>query len=753
MNQGGEELEAFVTGNAENLVNALVPFWCLTDPDGCILSFSNQFSSTIPALHIGSQIDNVFRVEHAGVMKALPDSNQPVELIVLEDVLSKNTFKCTKVQGSKGNIFLACALTSTDTQNRSGYELKENENPLLDATATCSALVNATNERIEKEPRTPKDSKTRNLLQLQKEKMFYQRILSEIPVDIAVFDKQHKYLFVNKAGIKSKQLRELIIGLDDFEYAERLGRSTAKAEERRKKFEYVVNNVKDVGWVQEHISDDGLRKSVLRRMIPITNESGELDFVLGYGLDVTELRAKEEQIESMSRFPLENPHVVIRCGLDGEILFANNAAEQSSLISKETGDQSLGRDLKSMLESVDDKGTSLNKVLYVDSQVFSATAIKVVGQNYVNIYAVDITSSKREIEAREQELVKARENLVRLNKMLEKRAEKSEETLRVAESELVAGEKLAVLGRLAAGVAHEMNTPLGAINSSADNLSNILRSMFKEGLKNADHSTIMEACKLADDFTAHDTLTSRQERAERKLLTETLQNTYGLTESTANEHASELVECGILSSDTEILDHVYGAKNVEIALSITTTIMKIRKSVSTIEVASQKAANVIRALKSYVRNDNVHSATVFDVRRSINDILLLFSNQLKKGVELHVEMDEQLLLQGNESELSKVWSNLIANALYAMNYSGNLWIKGRTDSLSVILEFINDGPTIPEDVMARLFEPFYTTKPIGEGSGMGLSIVFNIIASMNGSIEAESKERTTFTITLPKTSR
>ncbi len=357
------------------------------------------------------------------------------------------------------------------------------------------------------------------------------------------------------------------------------------------------------------------------------------------------------------------------------------------------------------------------------------------------------------ITSKNQELEQAREDLVKLNTTLEEKAAVTEENLKVAQTELLEGEKLAVLGKLAAGVAHEMNTPLGAINSSADNLSNILRSMFKEGLKNADHTTIMEACKLADDFTAHDTLTSRQERAERKLLTETLQNTYGLTGSTANEHASELVECGILSSDTEILDHVYGAENAEIALSITTTIMKIRKSVSTIEVASQKAANVIRALKSYVRNDNVHSATVFDVRRSINDILLLFSNQLKKGVELHVEMDEQLLLQANESELSKVWSNLIANALYAMNYSGNLWIKGRTDSLNVILEFINDGPTIPEDVMARLFEPFYTTKPIGEGSGMGLSIVFNIIASMNGSIEAESKERTTFTITLPKASR
>ena len=357
----------------------------------------------------------------------------------------------------------------------------------------------------------------------------------------------------------------------------------------------------------------------------------------------------------------------------------------------------------------------------------------------------------------QEELIETQQKLKQLNASLEDKVKERTRELRnalselkFAQQEIVQQEKLAVLGKLAAGVAHEMNTPLGAINSSADNLSNILRSMFKEGMKNADHTTIMEACKLADDFTAHDTLTSRQERAERKLLTETLQNTYGLTESTANEHASELVECGILSSDTEILDHVYGAENAEIALSITTTIMKIRKSVSTIEVASQKAANVIRALKSYVRNDNVHSATVFDVRRSINDILLLFSNQLKKGVELHVEMDEQLLLQGNESELSKVWSNLIANALYAMDYSGNLWIKGRTDSLNVILEFINDGPRIPEDVMARLFEPFYTTKPIGEGSGMGLSIVFNIIASMNGSIEAESKEKTTFTITLPK---
>lgn len=352
------------------------------------------------------------------------------------------------------------------------------------------------------------------------------------------------------------------------------------------------------------------------------------------------------------------------------------------------------------------------------------------------------------ISSKNKELEQARKDLVYLNTRLEEKAAKTEETLNQAKSELLEGEKLAMLGRLAAGVAHEMNTPLGAITSSADNLSSILRAMFKEGFENTDHSIIAEACKLADEFTAHDTLTSRQERAERKLLSEYLETQYGIPDSAT--HAAALVECGVLSSDKDIIEHIYLSEDVEKALQATITIMRIRKSVSTIEVAAQKAANVVRALKSYVRNDSVLSTAVFDVRRSIQDVLLLFSNQMKKGIELHMDLKQKMMVQGNESELSKVWSNLIANALYAMEYSGNLWIEGTTDSTYITLRFTNDGPRIPEEVKARLFEPFYTTKPIGEGSGMGLSIVMNIVASLNGSLEVESDERTTFTVTLPK---
>lgn len=354
-----------------------------------------------------------------------------------------------------------------------------------------------------------------------------------------------------------------------------------------------------------------------------------------------------------------------------------------------------------------------------------------------------------DMSEKNKQLEMAREDLLMLNNRLEEKAEKSKESLRSAQSELLAGEKLALLGRLSAGIAHEMNTPLGAITASVDNVSEILKKLFKEGLKNADHSTVMAACGIADEFTAHDTLTSREEREEIKRLTQLLSTVYQVGENAAS-HARKLVECGVISSDTDVLQHIYTSENVESALEMTTIIMKVRKSISTIEIAAQKAANVVKALKSYVHTNKTSDATIFNVNRSINDMLLLFSNQLKKGVELHLDMEEQLLLQGNESELSKVWSNLIANALYAMEYRGNLWITGRTDRKNIILTFSNDGPAIPKEVMVKLFEPFYTTKPIGEGSGMGLSIVFNIVASMHGSIEAETGERTTFTVTIPK---
>jgi two-component system, NtrC family, sensor kinase len=365
-----------------------------------------------------------------------------------------------------------------------------------------------------------------------------------------------------------------------------------------------------------------------------------------------------------------------------------------------------------------------------------------MGMREANELIDSVTSKNKELE-------QARKDLLRLNELLEDRAAKTEENLRQAESELIEGEKLALLGRLAAGVAHEMNTPLGAITASADNLINNLRELFENGMMSMDCETLATAFRLSEHHASLRTLSSREERAERKRLEAHLADSYKLL-TEAPHHARMLADCGVTADDHDVLEHVYAADDSDEMLKVTTAMMRARRSISTINIASLKAANVIRALKSYVRNDAGDSATVFDARRSIESVLLLFNSQMKRGVILHLDMPRELPVLGNETEVSKIWANLISNAIYAMEHRGNLWISGQTDDRAVSISFSNDGPSIPDEVKAKLFEPFFTTKPIGEGSGMGLSIISNILSSLQGSISLDSGEITTFTVTLPK---
>jgi two-component system NtrC family sensor kinase len=351
------------------------------------------------------------------------------------------------------------------------------------------------------------------------------------------------------------------------------------------------------------------------------------------------------------------------------------------------------------------------------------------------------------VTLKNRQLEQARRDLVRLNQMLEDKADRTEADLRKAESELKEGEKLALIGRLAAGVAHEMNTPLGAIASSAENLSSTLQLLFKEGLRDVDHTAVRTACQFAEDLSAIITLSSREERAEKKRLAQHLREKYA--QEDADSQSRTLVHCGITADNDKVLEHIFTSSNVNLTLDITTTIMKVRRSIRTMELATQRAANVIRALKSYVRSDASDAAVIFDARRSIHDVLLLFNSQMKRGIQLHMDMQDELPIRGNETEVSKIWANLISNAIYAMNYQGNLWIEGHADHMHTTLRFTNDGPPIPEMVKARLFEPFYTTKPIGEGSGMGMSIVAGIVNSLQGRITVDTGKVTTFAIIIP----
>jgi signal transduction histidine kinase len=159
---------------------------------------------------------------------------------------------------------------------------------------------------------------------------------------------------------------------------------------------------------------------------------------------------------------------------------------------------------------------------------------------------------------------------------------------------------------------------------------------------------------------------------------------------------------------------------------------------------------VVFALKTYARYDNTGKKQYVQLSEGIDTVLELYQNQLKHNIELQKEYAEVEAIACYPDELIQVWTNLIHNALQAMENAGQLMIKIQPADQGVVVKIIDSGCGIPEEIKSRIFEPFFTTKPAGEGSGLGLDIVKKIVDKHHGSITVESVPgNTTFMVTLP----
>jgi len=157
------------------------------------------------------------------------------------------------------------------------------------------------------------------------------------------------------------------------------------------------------------------------------------------------------------------------------------------------------------------------------------------------------------------------------------------------------------------------------------------------------------------------------------------------------------------------------------------------------------------ALKTYARYDQSGEMIVANLTEGIETVLTLYQNQVKKGVEVIRHYAELPPVLCYPDELNQVWTNLIHNALQAMDYQGTLTIDVTTTiDQQAKISITDSGSGIPEELQLKIFEPFFTTKPPGEGSGLGLDIVKKIIEKHHGQIEVKSiPGQTTFTIYLP----
>jgi signal transduction histidine kinase len=315
-------------------------------------------------------------------------------------------------------------------------------------------------------------------------------------------------------------------------------------------------------------------------------------------------------------------------------------------------------------------------------------------------------------------------------------------------------EKLASLGRLAAGLAHELNNPASAVARSAEVLLERMpaaeaafRALGGVRLSQAELAAFNQLCErcLAD---APQRPGSPLEQAERhEALGEWLEH-HGLDRAAAES----LAETGLPLPALDAAARALGAEALGAALPALAASCSTRRLASDIQRAASRVHELVAAVKGFTYMDQAAVPKPVDLARGLSDTLTILRAKAKsKSVHLSAELEPDLpTVDGFGGELNQVWSNLIDNAIDAVADGGSVEVSARRQDEAVVVRVVDDGPGIPPEVRERIFEPFFTTKPQGDGTGLGLAIARTLVGQHEGEIEVESRAgRTEFRVTLP----